>query len=108
MAKRQMKALENFIQKIILDMIECEKKFMLENGGDLNNFKGTLPDITFWQEDRLFISAECSYSQTCVADYYGEFRGGYPWINEKIEKRAGELGLFIEWQNPGCLAVYEA
>ena len=101
MGKRQMKALENFIRKQVYKAVEWEKKEGLTSH--------TIPEtITFWREDRLFISAECSYSAVCVADYYGEFRGGYSWINEKIEKRAEELGLFIEWQNPGCLAVYEA
>jgi len=97
-----MKALENFIRKQVQKTMDWEVKENLKP-------EGTFPEsITFWREDRLHISAETSYSALCVADYYGEFRGGYAWINEKIEKRAEELGLYIEWVNPGCLAVYEA
>jgi hypothetical protein len=96
-----MKALENFIHQIVKNTIEFEEK----NGVQSDPFP---EGITFWQEGRLHISAECEYSTACVADYYGEFRGGYSWINEDIEKKAEELGLHIEWLNPGCLAVYEA
>ena len=42
-----------------------------------------------------------------AADYYGEFRGGYPWINPILEKIAEANGGFWEWQNPGCIALYE-
>lgn len=105
MKTRQMKALERFIHRQILDVIELEKIL----SSTYNPARDVFPEgITFWQEGRLYISAEMNYSQSCVADYYGEFRDGYAWINEKIEKRAKELGLHIEWQNPGCLAVYEA
>ena len=42
-----------------------------------------------------------------AADYYGEFRGGYPWINPKLEAFAEKHGCFWEWQNPGAIALYE-
>lgn len=41
------------------------------------------------------------------ADYYGEFRGGCPWVDPDVEKILEDNGLFCEWQNPGCLAVYD-
>lgn len=41
-----------------------------------------------------------------AADYYGEFRGGYPWINPAIEAAAVAAGFFIEWVNPGAIAFY--
>jgi hypothetical protein len=40
------------------------------------------------------------------ADYYGEFRGGYPWIHPELEAVAKKFGLYWEWQNPGAIAVY--
>jgi hypothetical protein len=43
-----------------------------------------------------------------AADYYGEFRGGYPWINPILEKIASDNGCFWEWMNPGAIALYEA
>lgn len=43
-----------------------------------------------------------------AADYYGEFRGNYPWINPKLERFATNHGLEIEWVNPGHIAFYRA
>tara|TARA_R110002074_G_scaffold72018_1_gene166070 strand:+ start:1475 stop:1720 length:246 start_codon:yes stop_codon:yes gene_type:complete len=41
-----------------------------------------------------------------AADYYGEFRGGYPYVNEKLEAKAKKLGGFWEWENPGVIVFY--
>lgn len=41
-----------------------------------------------------------------AADYYGEFRGGYPWINPKLEELAENLQCYWEWMNPGAIALY--
>ena len=41
-----------------------------------------------------------------AADYYGEYRGGYSWINPKLEALATKYDAFWEWQNPGCIALY--
>lgn len=98
---RQLKALENFVRKLVLNVQKWEEK----EGLKVDPFPET---ITFWRDGRLYLSAECNYSQSVVADYYGEFRDGYAWINEKIEKRAEELGLCLEWENPGCVGVYIA
>jgi hypothetical protein len=42
-----------------------------------------------------------------VIDYYGEYRGGYPWIHPEIEKMAKEWKLRLEWNNPACVGVYD-
>lgn len=42
------------------------------------------------------------------ADYYGEFRGGYPWIDPRVEEAAEKLGLYWEWENAAALIAYEA
>lgn len=42
------------------------------------------------------------------ADYYGEFRGGYPWIAPALESFATERGLEWQWENPGAIALYRA
>ncbi len=55
--------------------------------------------------DIVMVSAE---NGDDAADYYGEFRGGYPWINPKLEELATKLHCFWEWQNPGCIALYHA
>lgn len=41
-----------------------------------------------------------------AADYYGEYRGGYPWINPKLEKLAIDNGCYWEWFNPGAIGLY--
>ena len=38
-----------------------------------------------------------------AADYYGEFRGGYPWINPALERLAQHYDGYWEWQNPGAI-----
>jgi hypothetical protein len=39
-------------------------------------------------------------------DYYGEFSGGYPFIDPVLEKFAADHGMFWEWENPGCIALF--
>ena len=41
-----------------------------------------------------------------AADYYGEFRGGYPWIHPDLEKAIKKYGYEIEWQNAGEIKAY--
>lgn len=40
-------------------------------------------------------------------DYYGEYRGGYPWVNPILEKIANEKNLYWEWQDPSCIILYK-
>ena len=53
----------------------------------------------------IYVSAEHGDD---MADYYGEFRGGYPWINPALETFAESNGCYWEWINPGCIGLYEA
>lgn len=41
-----------------------------------------------------------------AADYYGEFRGGYPYIDPALEKFAEKHDAYWEWVNPGLIALY--
>lgn len=41
-------------------------------------------------------------------DYYGEYRGGYPYINPKLEAFAKANGCFWEWNNPSSVSLHEA
>lgn len=52
------------------------------------------------------ISAEDENSYLWL-DYYGEFRGGYPFVHEDVEQILNENNLFAEWENPGCMTVYD-
>lgn len=72
-----------------------------------NEAQIALGDALIIRDAEIIISAEHENSY-CIADYYGEFRGGYPWINPKLEKALESIGCFLEWQNPGALQVCEA
>jgi hypothetical protein len=38
-----------------------------------------------------------------AVDYYGEFRGGYPWIHPNLEAWAKKKGGYWEWENPEAI-----
>lgn len=38
-----------------------------------------------------------------ATDYYGEFRGGYPWIAPELEAWAEQQGGYWEWENPEAI-----
>lgn len=38
-----------------------------------------------------------------AVDYYGEFRGGYPWIAPELEEWARKQGGYWEWENPEAI-----
>lgn len=40
-----------------------------------------------------------------VIDYYGEYRGGYPWVDKRLAKWLKNNGLVYEWENPACIIV---
>ena len=44
--------------------------------------------------------------EVAVIDYYGEFRGGYPWVNPKLEKYLDDNNLYYEWDNPAVIAIF--
>ena len=41
-----------------------------------------------------------------VVDYYGEFRGHYPWVDPRLEKFLNKNGLYYEWENAACVGIY--
>lgn len=51
----------------------------------------------------IYISAEHGDG---VADYYGEYQGGYPWIHPELEQWAESHGSYFEWQNAGCIVAF--
>ena len=57
---------------------------------------------SFIRDGMLYVSAE---EGDDAADYYGEYRGGDPWINPKLEELACNNDAFWEWQNPGCIEL---
>jgi len=92
--------------QILMEVVDKDKKNLDTFERFIKDFIGQPKSepITFWRDGKLFISLEHEYSYL-VGDYYGEHRGGYPWIAPEVEKKAGKLGLFIDWVNPGVLSV---
>lgn len=72
--------------------------FDLYNDGEAQ----TVAPHSFIRDGLLHVSAE---EGDDAADYYGEFRGGYPWINPTLENFAKENGCYWEWDNPGCIVL---
>jgi hypothetical protein len=64
---------------------------------------GNVNPTVFIRDGVLHVSAEDGKPW---ADYYGEYRGGYAWINPTLEAWAKANGMYWEWQNPGCIALY--
>jgi hypothetical protein len=60
------------------------------------------PDSFIDDEGFLHISGETGQG---LVDYYGEFRGGFPYIHEDLEKWAKDRGKFWEWDNPGSICL---
>lgn len=73
--------------------------------GDLPKIpgSGTYPHA-FERDGLIYVSAE---NGDDAADYYGEFRGGDPWVCPRLEKWAEKRGCYWEWENPGCIVLIE-
>lgn len=87
---------------------------------DVHKLQATLPKLTTLDRDlyeievaptsfideegRLHISGEDGNG---FVDYYGEFRGGYPYIHPELENWARELGMYWEWDNPASICLSE-
>jgi hypothetical protein len=55
-------------------------------------------EVSTNEDGMIVVSAE---SDLYLADYYGEFRGGYPWIHPNLEAFAKSKNMFWDWVNPG-------
>ncbi len=74
-----------------------------------NSEKNDIEDVTIHptvieRDDRVLVSAEDGKG---LADYYGEFRGGYPYIHPTLEAWAKKRGMYWDWENPGCILLSE-
>ena len=50
----------------------------------------------------IYVSAEDGLG---LADYYGEFVGGYPWIHPELEQWAADNGGYWEWESAGAIVL---
>lgn len=60
--------------------------------------------FVFERDGHVFVSGEHGDG---FIDFYGEFRGGYPWIHPELEKFAKEHKGYWEWENPGSIMFVE-
>ena len=99
MQKEFIKALNSANKKLIDEMNLIYKK------DNINLEKYTDYSTAFFiREGYLYCTSEDGHD---VCDYYGEFRGGYPWINPILEKIADKNGYYWEWKNPGCIFLQD-
>lgn len=52
------------------------------------------------RDGQLYVSAEDGPN---FADYYGEYRGGCPWIAPELDAWAARKHGYWEWANPGAI-----
>lgn len=72
---------------------------------DLDSMVYDVTPTAWVDEDGLLnVSAEDGKD---LADYYGEFRGGCPWVEPNLVKWAEARGAYWEWQNPGAIVLIE-
>ena len=56
----------------------------------------------FERDNRVLVSCEDGKG---FADYYGEFRGGYPYIHPALVAWAEKRGMYWDWENPGSIML---
>ena len=39
-------------------------------------------------------------------DYYGEYRGNYPWVDSRIDAFCEKHNLYYEWENCAIIGFY--
>ena len=61
----------------------------------------------FERDGKVFVSAEDPESYKWV-NYYADSRiWGGEKINPKLRQLLKKCGMYLEWENPGCLSIYE-
>lgn len=74
------------------------------NGSRSERIPVTRHPTTFMHADNVVhVSAE---DGGFFCDYYGEYRGGYPWIHPDLEALAKQFNGHWEWDNPASISFY--
>lgn len=90
-------------EKLKKEMISLETFEWNSEKGDLDETT-IKPEMFICQNGLLHVSGEDGKG---FVDYYGEFRGGYPYIDPKLEAWAKDQNGFWEWDNPGSIVFVE-
>lgn len=64
------------------------------------------PHVFLWKDGDNSRARLSSEDGGYFCDYYGEYRGGYPWIHPEVEAVAKKFGMMIEWYDPSHIAFY--
>ena len=56
------------------------------------------------QDGKILVNGEHESGYLFI-DYYGEFRGGYPWVCPELEAFAKAHDAYWEWEHPGAVAL---
>jgi len=59
--------------------------------------------LSFIDGDTLMVSME---NGDMAGDYYGEYTGGYPYINPVLEKFAADNNGMWQWRDPSAIGFY--
>lgn len=58
--------------------------------------------------EESYTDEDSNYSvEAKVVDYYGEHRGGYPWVDDRLESYLDKNNLYYEWDNSGAIALFK-
>jgi hypothetical protein len=90
----------------IIDALKALKK----PGIEWNKATKTYDDIdvsptVIERDGKVLVSAEDGLNW---ADYYGEFSGGMPFIDKRLEEFATAHGMYWEWESPGAIYLCQA
>ena len=78
-------------------------KKIIEELKKVKSYDGRSPNIFMDEEGYISVSAEMADG---LADYYGEFTDGSPYIDEKLEKVAEKYDTYWEWQDAGSIVLF--
>lgn len=98
-----LKTLENAVKR----MTYTDFDFVGERPNrELVEVKKSVADSVF--TDRETGNPALTSERGCgLIDYYGEYRGGYPYVSEKLEKLVKKHGCYYEWIHPGAICFYQ-
>ena len=94
------KTMTKQLETMLSTMPACGDDF--DNWKDYDNPPPKIKPSARIDDNVIYISAE---NGDGIADYWGEFNDPM-FINADLQKWADQYGCYIEWVNPGILAVY--
>lgn len=89
-------------------MCHFDRMYLLKHTRKAKNMKAPTIQIDVLDDKNEMTVRPCKFIERdgkllCndidAIDYYGEFRGGFPYINPKLEAWAEEQGGYWEWEN---------